>query len=97
MQTQEVGIAKPNPVVRLKSGALVSQALVKRVVEMMDGENGALLFNDLVMRCQDEFGSEEMRFVYFDGSISRLGTLGFLQPDGNVYPTFREIALDLAR
>jgi len=96
MQTQEVAPTDPNPVFRLKNGTLVSRHLVNKVLSLKNDENGALLFNDLLMRCQDEPSEEEIRFVYFDGSISRLGSLGFLAPGGSVIQTFRDIVLDLA-
>lgn len=95
MQTQQAGSKPLSPVVRLENSVKVSRHLLLKVLRLKDKENGAILFNDLVMRCHDEPGGEEMRFVYFDGSISRLGSLGFLQPDGTVYPTVRDIVLSL--
>lgn len=96
MQTDASVESEESPIVRLKNGTQVSRHLRNRVLSMRSAKNGALLFNDLVMRCHDLNRGEEIHFMYFDGSISHFGTLGFLQPDGNVYPTVREIVLDLA-
>ena len=95
MQTQEASSKKLSPVVRLENSAQVSRHLLHKVLRLKSEENGEILFNDLVMRCHDDSAGEDIRYVYFDGSISRLGSLGFLQPDGTVYKTLRDIVLSL--
>lgn len=85
-------LTEETPVVVLKTGNKASRFLVKEVMAMIkqiqeDTQNGAILLNDLVMKCQDE----EHRF--FDGCQWKLSTLGFLDTDGLVKPSMKEIIL----
>lgn len=97
MQTQEPVTDAESPLYRLKSGEHVSRYLVNKVLRLKHEENGGILFNDLVMRCQDDLSGNHLRIVYFDGSLRRLAELAFLDDDWTVPHTIREIALDLAR
>jgi hypothetical protein len=84
-----------SPVVTLKSGHRVSSFLVKQVMSKVkemqeDMKNGAILLNDLVMRCRDE------NHEFFIGCQWKLAELGFLDTNDNVIPSMREIILSSA-
>jgi len=81
-----------SPVVTLRTGRRASHYLVKQVMTNLkliqdDMRNGAILLNDLVMKCRYE------DHPFFDGSQWKLSELGFLDTDGRVIETMREIIL----
>lgn len=84
-------LVEESPVVTLKNGKSASRVTVKRVMDkmkdMLSIPNGAILLNDLVMKCQNE------RHQFFDGCAAKLYELGFLDSDGVVFPSMRDIVL----
>lgn len=81
-----------SPVVTLRTGRRVSRFLVKQVMIKLkliveDMQNGAILLNDLVMKCHNE------EHTFFDGSQWKLAELGFLDTNGQVIDSMREIVL----
>lgn len=90
---EQILVAQENPVVTLKNGTRASRAIVKEVMSklqqiMTKEPNGAFLLNDLVMKCQDD----DHRF-FFHGCQGKLTELGFLDIDGVVKPSMRDIIL----
>jgi hypothetical protein len=89
---KEPNFAGEAPVVRLKNGTLASRYNVKRVMATLGEmqtkmENGAILINDLVMKCRDD------EHHYFDGCERMLFELSFVDADGDVVPSVRDIVL----
>jgi len=85
-------LADESPIVTLKTGSKVSRFLVQEVMTKLkqmqqDMQNGAILLNDLVMKCRDE------NHEFFNGCQWKLSELGFLDTEGNVHGTMREIVL----
>lgn len=96
MQTDVSVASEESPIVRLKCGEIVSRFQYKRVLDLKQEENGAILFNDLVLRCRDDAEGFSVQYVYFDGSLRRLRELGFLDDDDEVPASIRAIALSIA-
>jgi|GEM_PF-3588653 len=85
-------LAEESPVVTLKNGTQYSRTLVKNTMkllhELVGIANGGLLANDLVLACHLD---ENHRF--FDGCQRKLIELGFLDLDGVIKPSVRDIVL----
>lgn len=99
MELQE-SLIEESPVVTLKNGARASRVIVKQVLDNLlklmakpepyaeDGiYNGAILLSELVTRCQNE------EHLFFDGCERKLSELGFLDTDGAVKLSVRDIVL----
>lgn len=90
---EQILVQEESPVVMLKNGTRASRAMVKEVMHklhhiMTKEPNGAFLLNDLVMKCQDE-----AHRCFFHGCQGKLTELGFLDIDGVVKPSMRDIIL----
>lgn len=89
---EQVLVQPENPVVLLKNGTRASRVLVKKVMDqllelMTVTKNGALLLNELVMKCHDD------EYECFDGTAWKLCELGLFDSDGMVKPSVRDIVL----
>jgi hypothetical protein len=92
IETESPIIEAESPTVTLKNGTLYSRSLVKDVMYKITQlqtsvPNGALLLLELVTKCKNP----EHR--YFDGCKWKLAELGFLESDGEVIPSTRDILL----
>jgi hypothetical protein len=81
-----------SPVVLLKNGERASRILVTKVMDqllelMTVTKNGALLLNELVMKCHDD------EYECFDGCSWKLCELGLFDNDGKVKSSVRDIVL----
>ncbi len=96
MQTEASATSEESPIVTLKCGEVVSRYQFNRVLALKKEKNGAILLNDLILRCREDPASFDLWFVYYEGSLQRLRELGLLDSDGEVPPSIRAIALSLS-
>lgn len=89
---EQIATQTESPVVLLKNGEQASRVIVKEIMsklhDIMNKEpNGALLLNELIMRCMDE------QYECFDGCSWRLCSHGLFDSDGHVKSSVRAIVL----